>query len=74
MNSYGLNPLQKRGTRETHQARAANVQKVLIPFKNGARVKLFAGARLYLAFVLIPFKNGARVKPLETLAAFGIWS
>ena len=36
---------------------------VLIPFKNGARVKLSKMVKTAGAPVLIPFKNGARVKP-----------
>ena len=38
--------------------------RVLIPFKNGARVKQYVKEQTLIICVLIPFKNGARVKRL----------
>ena len=58
-----LNPLQKRGTRETQKPYSNYAWvDVLIPFKNGARVKQLCDSREFHFAVLIPFKNGARVK------------
>ena len=62
-----LNPLQKRGTRETQKGRRGTLSSVLIPFKNGARVKPRGNQPLrFSCQVLIPFKNGARVKQIFT--------